>query len=77
MQQINNKRVSISFHPIKMRLRFFILCWVWQLKKEGYSFSRQDLERLSPYVTRHIKHFGDYVIDLQKIPRPIEETIPL
>ncbi|WP_210738742.1 hypothetical protein [Bacillus cereus] len=46
-------------------------------KKEGYSFSRQDLERLSPYVTRHIKHFWDYVIDLQKIPRPIEETIPL
>lgn len=50
---------------------------LWQLKKEGYSFSRQDLERLNPYMTRHIKCFRDYVIDLQKIPRPIEETIPL
>ena len=50
---------------------------LWQLKKEGYRFSRQDLERLSPYITRHIKRFGDYVIDLQKIPQPIEETIPL
>ncbi|KMP25680.1 transposase [Bacillus cereus] len=50
---------------------------LWQLKKEGYRFSRQDLERLSPYMTRHIKRFGDYVIDLQKIPQPIEETIPL
>ncbi|KLA01328.1 hypothetical protein PDN41_22455 [Bacillus cereus] len=46
-------------------------------KKEGYGFSRQDLERLSPYMTIHIKRFGDYVIDLQKIPQPIEEAIPL
>ncbi|MDA1603016.1 hypothetical protein PDL10_21810 [Bacillus cereus] len=46
-------------------------------KKEDYRFSRQDLERLSPYMTMHIKRFGDYVIDLQKIPQPIEEAIPL
>nr|WP_235190116.1 transposase [Bacillus gaemokensis] len=39
---------------------------LWQLKKEGYRFSRQDLETLSPYMTRHIKRFEDYVIDLQK-----------
>ncbi|MGH0792079.1 Tn3 family transposase [Bacillus cereus] len=50
---------------------------LWQLKHEGYHFSRQDLERISPYLTRHIKRFGDYVIDLQKIPHPIEEEIPL
>lgn len=45
--------------------------------KEGYRFSRQGLERLGAYMTRHIKRFGDYVIDLQKIPQPIEETIHL
>nr|WP_223268718.1 MULTISPECIES: transposase [Bacillus cereus group] len=50
---------------------------LWQLKKECYRFSRQDLERLSPYMTKHIKRFGDYVIDLQKIPQSIEEAIPL
>nr|WP_258074294.1 transposase [Brevibacillus laterosporus] len=50
---------------------------LWQLKKESYCFSRQDLERLSLYITRHIKRFGDYVIDLQNIPQPIEEMIPL
>ncbi len=49
---------------------------LWQLKNEGYRFSRQALERISPYITKHIKRFGDYVIDLQKIPHPIEE-IPL
>jgi hypothetical protein len=50
---------------------------LWQLKKEGYRFSRQDLEALSPYMTRHIKRFVDYVIDLQKIPQLIEEAIPI
>nr|WP_257209380.1 transposase [Bacillus toyonensis] len=50
---------------------------LWQLKKECYRFSRQDLERLSPYMTKHRKRFGDYVIDLQKIPQSIEEAIPL
>lgn len=40
---------------------------LWQLKKD-YRFSRQGLKRLSPYMTRHIKRLGDYVIDLQKIP---------
>lgn len=47
------------------------------IKKEGNRFSLQDLRRLCPYMTRHIKSFGDYVIDLQKITQPIEETIPL
>nr|WP_230678404.1 transposase [Bacillus thuringiensis] len=32
---------------------------------------------LSPYMTKHIKRFGDYVIDLQNIPQPIEENIPV
>ena len=40
---------------------------LWQLKKDGNRFSLQDLRRLCPYMTRHIKSFGDYVIDLQKI----------
>ncbi len=39
---------------------------LWQLKREGYRFSRQNLETLSSYMTRYIIRFGDYVIDLQK-----------
>nr|WP_259407367.1 transposase [Bacillus toyonensis] len=50
---------------------------LWQLKNEGYHFSRQDFETLNPYITRHIKRFGDYVIDLQKITQPIEKPILL
>ncbi|PGV89606.1 Tn3 family transposase, partial [Bacillus cereus] len=50
---------------------------LWQLKREGYRFSQEDLVMLSPYMTKHIKRFGDYVIDLQNIPQPIEENIPV
>lgn len=50
---------------------------LWQLKKEGFQVSRKDVENLSPYVTRHIKRFGDYVLDLQNIPKPIESNIPV
>lgn len=40
-------------------------------------FLRQDLERISPYITRHVKWFGDYVIDLQNISHPIKKEVPL
>jgi len=33
----------------------------------------QDIENLSPYMTIHIKRFGEYVIDLIEIPEPIIE----
>jgi TnpA family transposase len=50
---------------------------LWDLIKEGHKFSKEDLGMLSPYLTRHIKRFGDYVIDLENVPRPIEDGIPV
>ncbi|PEF71950.1 hypothetical protein CON94_29110, partial [Bacillus pseudomycoides] len=50
---------------------------LWQLKREGYRFSFEDLVMLSPYMTKHLKRFDDYVIDLKNIPQPIEENIPV
>lgn len=37
---------------------------VKQLKNEGLDVSKQDIKNLSPYLTSHIKRFGEYVIDL-------------
>ncbi|MDA2434071.1 hypothetical protein PDN35_23565 [Bacillus cereus] len=31
---------------------------LWQLRNEGYSFSQQDLETLSPYMKRYITLLG-------------------
>ena len=41
------------------------------LKEEGHPVSREDMAVLSPYLTRHIKRFGDYVLDLSKEPDPL------
>jgi Tn3 transposase DDE domain len=34
------------------------------LMAEGYPVKREDVAALSPYLTRHIKRFGDYFVDL-------------
>ena len=35
------------------------------------------LATLSPYLTGHLKRYGDFVIDLQSIPAPLEGAIRL
>lgn len=44
-----------------------------ELMAEGYPVNRDDVSALSPYLTRHVKRFGDYVIDLSVIPQPLSE----
>jgi TnpA family transposase len=48
-----------------------------ELRKEGFLCEREDLAALSPYLTRHIKRFGDYLIDLETIPPALEEQLNL
>ena len=43
-----------------------------KLHIEGIDFSREDIQSISPYITSHIKRFGEYVIDLNEIPQPID-----
>jgi TnpA family transposase len=45
------------------------------LQCEGYEISRDDLAALSPYLTRHIKRFGDYYFDLGDVPQPLESDL--
>ena len=35
------------------------------------------LQTLSPYLTRHLKRYGNDVIDLQQKPQPLEAAIAL
>ena len=35
----------------------------------GYEVRREHLAQLSPYLTGHVERFGDYVVDLESIPR--------
>ncbi|MGH9821978.1 MAG: Tn3 family transposase [Blastocatellia bacterium] len=47
-----------------------ILC---DLIGEGYPLKRVDVEALSPYLTRHVKRFGDYYIDVNSTPPPLSQ----
>lgn len=47
------------------------------LIREGWKITREDLAVLSPYVTSHIKRFGDYLIEADLIPEPFEGDLPL
>lgn len=43
---------------------------VRDLKADGYPVTPEGVAFLSPYLTRHIRRFGDYVIDLEGAPLP-------
>ncbi|NJP12656.1 MAG: Tn3 family transposase [Cyanobacteria bacterium CRU_2_1] len=47
------------------------------LSAEGIKIDRAALKTVSPYITRHLKRYGDYVIDFKQIPLPLEEAILL
>jgi TnpA family transposase len=47
---------------------------VRQLIAEGYPVKREDLAALSPYQTRHIKRFGDYVFTVTA-PEPFDADL--
>lgn len=42
------------------------------LIEEGFQVKSEHLKTLSPYLTAHIKRFGDYVVDLSEIPPPLD-----
>ena len=50
---------------------------VRSLVAEGYAVKREDLAGLSPYWTRHIKRFGDYILEWDEVPPALEDELPL
>lgn len=38
------------------------------LIEEGYTITEEDLSHMSPYITEQIKRFGEYVLDLARLP---------
>ena len=46
---------------------------IQQLRIEGWSICREDLAGLSPYLTEHLKRFGDFILDLNQSDGNIEK----
>lgn len=44
------------------------------LQKQGYLISREDVAVVSPYITAHVKRFGDYLIDMETLPPSLDEV---
>ncbi|WP_169220593.1 Tn3 family transposase [Brasilonema sp. UFV-L1] len=47
------------------------------LMAQGEPVHQRYIKALSPFITRHIKRYGDYVVNLQSIPQPLETAINL
>ena len=47
------------------------------MSAEGIKIDRAALKTVSPYITRNLKRYGDYVVDFKQIPLPLEDAIPL
>jgi TnpA family transposase len=43
-----------------------------QLIDEGHKITQEDMSYLCPYLTSHLKRFGDIVMDFTNIPRSVE-----
>ena len=48
-----------------------------ELKAEGFLVTREDVATFSPYVTSNLKRFGDYIIDVETVPEPIDPSLPI
>lgn len=42
------------------------------MSEEGYVVTPARAQRLSPYMTEHIKRFGQYVLDMEEQPEPLQ-----
>ena len=47
---------------------------IYQLTQEGAQIREDDLAGLSPYLTEHIKRFGDYHIDMRQTPTSVTKA---
>ena len=45
---------------------------VSELASEGHTVTKALVSRLSPYMTEHIKRFGEYVLDMNEKPNPLQ-----
>ena len=46
----------------------------YALIQEGYEITEEDLSHMSPYITEHLKRFGEYVLDLDRPPANLNMT---
>jgi hypothetical protein len=62
----------LSFHTLVTMTKA-----LQQLLEEGHTVDMEALSTLSPYRTEHINRFGNYVINPNRMPEPLEQHLGL
>lgn len=63
---------AVIFHNVVEQTRI-----IKSLMRDGWKVTAEDVTALSPYMTSHIKRFGDYLIDAEAIPEPYDAELAL
>lgn len=63
---------AVIFHNVVEQTRI-----IKTLIRAGWKITQEDVATLSPYVTSHVKRFGDYLIDVDDLPEPYEIELAL
>lgn len=69
----NSKQNTIVANCIIVQNLIDISSIICELKSEGWDISKDDIKKLSPYLTEHIKRFGDYIYEMTKIDQVPDE----
>jgi TnpA family transposase len=68
-------------HLVANCLIFYNVCSMTRalhkMRKEGMPINADTLTRLSPYLTGHVNRFGEYRLDLNRQPLPIDYQLPI
>ncbi len=76
-QEKRLKYLDLVANAIILHNTFDISSIVRSLIAEGYIIRPRALATISPYLTAHLKRFGDYTIDDSNLPQPLETAISL
>ena len=67
--------MDLVANSIILQNAFDISSIIRSLSAEGYVIKPRTLATLSPYLTGHLKRYGDYIVDFDNLPQPLETAM--
>ena len=74
-QEKRLKYLDLVANSIILQNAFDISSIIRSLSAEGYVINPRTLATLSPYLTGHLKRYGDYIVDFDNLPQPLETAM--
>jgi TnpA family transposase len=73
----DEQRKIIKYNPLVANLLIFhtlvtMMRTLQRLENEGHVIEKEVLEVLSPYQTEHINRFGNYTVNMNRVPEPLD-----